>query len=149
MTQEHYVFSQQTPLDHYTADAFVVRCFDNRFWSVFHRFIKFAMGFKHIDLESVAGGAKIFSSPEQEGDRDFMLRELEKSIKLHHIKKVILFTHHDCGAYGGFAKFENNRDKQYAFHREEHQKAAAALHEKFPDMLIESYFIADQGIIRF
>lgn len=146
MSQE-YIFSYPTSLDHYTADAFVVRCFDNRFWRVFHKFTK-AQNLKHIDLESVAGGAKIFSSPEQEGDRDFMLRELEKSIKLHHTKKIMLFTHHDCGAYGGFEKFEDDAEKEFAFHTEEHKKAAAAIHEKFPDMAIETYFLDTEGIIK-
>ena len=142
-----YIFASPTSLDHYTADAFVVRCFDNRFWSVFHKFIK-AQNLNHIDLESVAGGAKIFSSPEQEGDRDFMLRELEKSIKLHHTKKVMLFTHHDCGAYGGFGKFENDKEKELVFHQEEHHKAVLAIHEKFPDMPVEAYFIDGQGIVK-
>jgi len=143
----HYIFSHPTSLDHYTADAFVVWCFDNRFWDVFHTFIK-ARNLKHIDLESVAGGAKIFSSPEQEGDRDFMLRELEKSIKLHHTKKVMLFTHHDCGAYGGFGKFENNVEQEFAFHAKEHGKAANAIHEKFHDTPIETYFTDDRGIVK-
>ncbi|MBI4224716.1 MAG: hypothetical protein HY617_00120 [Candidatus Sungbacteria bacterium] len=141
-----YIFSYPTSLDHYTADAFVVRCFDNRFWSVFHKCIK-AQGLKHIDLESVAGGAKIFSSPEQEGDRDFMLRELEKSIKLHHTKKIMLFTHHDCGAYGGFGTFENNTEQEFAFHTEEHRKATAAIRGRFPDLPVESYFMDEQGIV--
>lgn len=145
MTRE-YIFSYPTSLDHYAADAFVVRCFDNRFWGVFHKFIK-AQGLKYIDLESVAGGAKIFSSPEQEGDRDFMLRELEKSLKLHHTKKVMLFTHHDCGAYGGFTKFEHDAEKEIAFHAEEHRKATAAICERFPDLSIEVYFMDEQGVI--
>lgn len=146
MTRE-YIFSYPTSLDHYAADAFVVRCFDNRFWGVFHKFIK-AQGIKHIDLESVAGGTKIFSSPEQEGDRDFMFRELEKSIKLHHTKKAMIFTHHDCGAYGGFGKFENDAEKEFAFHAEEHNKAVKTIHGRFKDIMIETYFIDDQGIIK-
>lgn len=143
-----YIFTHPTSLDHYTADAFVLRCFDNRFWSVFHKFLK-AQGLNHIDLESVAGGAKIFSSPEQKGDRGFMLRELDKSLTLHHSKKVMLFTHHDCGAYGGFGKFESDREKEFIFHAEEHRKASAAIHEGFPDISVESYFITDQGIVIF
>lgn len=142
-----YIFSYPTSLDHYAADAFVVRCFDNRFWRAFHKFIK-AQELNHIDLESVAGGGKIFSSPEQEGDCDFMLRELEKSIKLHHTKKVMLFTHHDCGAYGGFVSFGSDAEKEFAFHQVEHRKAIAAIHERFADMLVESYFIDEQGIIK-
>lgn len=146
MTHE-YIFSHPTSLDHYTADAFAVRCFDNRFWSVFHRFIK-TQNLKQIDLESVAGGAKIFSSPEQESDRDFMLRELEKSIKLHHAKKIMLFTHHDCGAYGGFGKFENDAEREFAFHEEEHRKAVEAIHGRFSNMTIENYFLDGRGVMK-
>lgn len=148
MSEERkYIFQERVPLDHYVADAFVVRCFDNRFWGVFHKFIK-AQGLQHIDLESVAGGAKIFSSPEQKGDRDFMLRELKKSVKLHHTKKVMLFTHHDCGAYGGFGKFENDPEKELPFHREQHEWAVNAIREVFPDMEIETYFIDANGVMR-
>lgn len=142
-----YIFSHPTSLDHYVADAFVVRCFDNRFWGVFHKFIK-AQGMKHIDLESVAGGAKIFSSPEQEGDLDFMLRELEKSIKLHHTKKVMLFTHHDCGAYGGFMRFENSTEQELAFHKEGHRKAMEVIRGRFQNIMVETYFIDNRGIIK-
>lgn len=141
------IFSYRTDLTHYTADAFVVRCFDNRFWPVFHKFIK-SLGMNHIDLESVAGGAKIFASPEQERDRDFMTRELEKSIRLHHTKKVMLFTHHDCGAYGGSARFEGDAARQHAFHEEELHKAEAYTREKFPALGIETYFIDTEGIMK-
>lgn len=140
-----YVFQYKTPLDHYTAEAFVTRCFDDRFWRAFKNFLK-TRGTKHIDPESVAGGAKIFSSPEKESDRDFMLRELEKSIRLHHTQKVMLFTHHDCGAYGGFGRFENNREKELEFHTREHQKARDIIRERFPDLAIECYFIDDRGV---
>ena len=143
-----YEFEFPTNLEHYTAEAFVVRCFDDRFWKVFKRFLK-SQGRHHIDPESVAGGAKVLASPEKDGDRDFMLRELEKSIRLHHTKRVMLFTHHDCGAYGGIAKFKGMRSDELAFHQEEHQKARDAISKHFPDLAVESYFIDDKGVIKF
>lgn len=143
----NYIFPYETSLDHYTAEAFVVRCFDDRFWKAFKHFLK-SQGIKHIDPESVAGGTKIFSSPEKETDRDFMLRELEKSIRLHHTKKVVLFTHHDCGAYGGFSRFDNDREKELTFHASEHKKAREILRERFPDLAVENYFIDDKGALR-
>jgi len=142
-----YVFTQPSSLDHYTAQVFVVRCFDDRFFKTFKNFLK-ERGITQLDHESVAGGAKIFSSPEKEGDRDFMLRELEKSIQLHHTAKVMLFTHHDCGAYGGFAKFENDREKEFEFHKQEHGKARAIITSRFPEIALETYFIDENGIAR-
>lgn len=141
-----YSYPEKSSLAHYTADVFVVRCFDNRFWKTFKHFMK-NLGFRDLDPESVAGGAKIFASPEKEGDRDFMLRELEKSIKLHHTKRVMLFTHQECGAYGGKERFKN-LDKEFEFHTEEHKKAKKVILDRFPELRVESYFINEDGIIK-
>ena len=142
-----YIFHHSSDLNHYTAEAFTLRCFDDRFWKAFKNFLK-EQGYKHIDPESVAGGAKILSSPEKESDREFMLREIEKSIQLHHTQKVMLFTHYDCGAYGGLARFQGNGDEQLAFHQAELAKAKAAVLEKFLDIAVETYFIDAAGIIK-
>ena len=145
MIDRKYIFRHESDFTHYTADAFVVRCFDNRFWPAFHRYIK-SLGLKHIDVESVAGGAKIFSSPEKAGDRGFMLRELEKSIHLHHTKKVILFTHQDCGAYGGSARFSGDQEEKN-FHTRELRGAEEIVSKEFPNLVIETYFIDKEGIV--
>jgi len=145
--QISYAFRYPSDLGHYTAEAFVVRCFDDRFWKTFKNFLK-QEGVQHIDPESVAGGAKVIASPEKESDREFMLRELEKSILLHHVKKVMLFTHYDCGAYGGLARFNGNEAEQFAFHQTELAKAKAAVQEKFPEIPVETYFIDAAGVIK-
>lgn len=144
--KNNYLFRFDTPLEHYTAEAFVVRCFDDRFWKAFKNFLR-SQGILHIDPESVAGGAKIFASPEKESDRDFMLRELEKSIRLHGTKRVMLFTHHDCGAYGGIARF-GAPEREIAFHQEEHGKAKEAILLRFADLIIENYFVDADGVMR-
>lgn len=142
-----YIFRHKSSLDHYTAQAFVLRCFDDRFWKVFKNFLK-ARGLRRIDPESVAGGAKILASPEKESDRDFMLREIEKSVRLHHTKKVMLFTHYDCGAYGGLPRFGGDTEKQFAFHQQELQKAKDAVAGAFPEMQVETYFIDKEGAVK-
>lgn len=144
--QKKYIFSHSAAKHHYTADTFVIRCFDNRFWKTFKRFLR-ELGLKDIDPESVAGGAKVLSSPEKKGDRDFMLRELAKSIKLHGTKKVMLFAHHDCGAYGGVARFGGNEKKEFVFHVAEHRKARAIIKKHFPKLKVDTYFIDTEGVI--
>ncbi len=145
--QKKYIFTYTTDTGHYQAGAFAVRCFDNRFWRSFREFMHHE-GLGHIDAESVAGGAKIFASPEKEGDQDFMLRELEKSIALHRTTRVMLFTHSDCGAYGGFQRFNGNTEEELDFHKGEHQKARVCIQEHFPELTVETYFIDPQGVIR-
>lgn len=142
-----HIYIEKSTLDHYSADAFMVRCVDNRFWKVSKHFVK-DLGFKHVDPKSPAGGAKVFSSPFEESDKDHYLRELAVSVKLHHVKRVMLFTHHDCGAYGGFGKFNNDPNVEFEFHSQEHKKAAAVIRKKFPELEVETYFMDNQGIIK-
>ena len=147
MSERNYVFRQESNLEHYEAEPFVVACVDDRFSKVRADFLE-SLEIEHIDPKTPAGGAKVFSSPFESTDRDHYLRELEISIKHHKVKKVMLFTHHDCAAYGGFGKFENDEDKELSFHAEEHKKAASVIKERFPDIEIEAYFQDGHGIVR-
>lgn len=142
-----YVFKHESSLEHYVADAFMVCCVDDRFGGVLNEFIK-ELGFGHVDKKSPAGGVKLFASPEKESDREYMFREMAISIKLHNVKKVMLFSHHDCGAYGGFKAFHNHAGDELKFHQSEHKKAVDILRQHFPELVVETYFIDEKGIIK-
>ncbi|MDE1970303.1 MAG: hypothetical protein KGI50_01870 [Patescibacteria group bacterium] len=145
---QDYIFKEESDLEHYDASAFALRCFDNRFWIVFKHLIKGDETLDHIDLESTAGGAKVLASPEVESDREALLREIEKSVRLHHTPKVMLFNHIDCGAYGGSTRFNGNRDEELTFHVEELKRARAIVQERFPNLVVETYFIDEHGIMK-
>jgi len=145
--QPKYLFVQESKSDAYEAQALVLRCFDERFWQTTREFITF-MGVFRFDPVTVAGGAKVFASPEKEQDFDFIMREVEKSIRLHKTKRCLLFTHHDCGAYGGFERFNNNAEEEFRFHREEHQKIQKNILARFPDIKVETFFIDLTGVIK-
>jgi carbonic anhydrase len=89
--------------EHYTADACVVWCYDDRFYKLLKAFGK-QEGFAHIDLVKIAGGAKALAG-EASSDRDFVLNQIKTSTRLHGTKCVILMLHRDCGAYGGSKSF--------------------------------------------
>jgi len=145
--KKKYVFIHPTALAHYRAQAFIVRCFDDRFRGVFEKFLT-AKKIQHADVESVAGGAKIFASPERKSDREFMMRELKKSIRLHHTRRVMLFTHYDCGAYGGMQRFGNDRDKEFTYHVKGHRIGHEVIAEYFPEIKkIRTFFVNEKGII--
>jgi carbonic anhydrase len=97
--------------NHYTADACVVWCFDDRFSKLLEEFVK-ARGYKNYDLVKIAGGAKSLASPENETERFFVLKQIRTSINLHHTPKVILMCHEDCGAYGGKKEFSGDADER-------------------------------------
>ena len=144
--KREYVFTQESSLEHYEGD-FVVACVDDRFSKVREDFLE-SLGVEHKDPKTPAGGAKVFSSPFKESDTEHYLDELAISIKLHHSKKAILFAHHACGAYGGFQSFDNDAEKELAFHVAEHKKAKEVILERFPEIKVESYFFDQFGIVR-
>ena len=107
----------QTNKEHYHADACIVWCFDDRFTPVLNAFAK-VKNYQHYDLVRIAGGIKALASPDKESDREYVLKQIEISLKLHHAPKLVLMNHSDCGAYGGLQAFQNNETTE----KEEHIK---------------------------
>lgn len=97
--------------EHYRAQACVVWCLDDRFSKALNEFVK-NQGWQNYDLIKLAGGAKNLASPEKEADRDFVLRQIECSLRLHHTKEIVLMNHLDCGAYGGSKNFESEQTEK-------------------------------------
>jgi carbonic anhydrase len=135
-----------SPTQKYHCDAVVVACFDHRFDRVLRKFLK-RIHIKNPDPIIVAGGAKSLASPEHDSDRDFLLAQVEKSIRLHGTDRVILLLHSDCGAYGGLHKvFNDNEAAEVDHHRGELRRAHAALKAAFPMVTVECYFVDFAGV---
>src|SRR6202167_4604969 len=94
------VFHFDAPREKYHCDAAIVWCFDHRFQLGVTKFLK-RNGISNPDAIRIAGGAKSLASPELPGEREFVLEQIRKSIRLHGTTLVILMLHSDCGAYGG------------------------------------------------
>ena len=140
------VFHFDAPRGKYQCDAAILWCFDNRFDVGFGKFLK-RIGVEHSDPIKIAGGAKCLASPEQESDREFVLEQLRKSMRLHGTRKVILMVHSDCGAYGGLADgFHADARAEALHHHQELHRAAARLSEGIPDVEIEGYFVDFEDI---
>jgi len=140
------VFHFDAPRDKYHCDAAIVWCFDNRFELGFRKFLK-RIGVANSDPIKVAGGAKCLASPDQESEREFVMEQIRKSMRLHGTRRVILMLHSDCGAYGGLAAgFGNDPAAERAHHREELSRAADYLERAIPGVEIESYFVDFEGV---
>lgn len=140
------VFDFDAPRERYQCDAAILWCFDNRFDSGFYKFLK-GIGVVHSDPIKIAGGAKSLASPENESEREFVLDQIRKSIRLHDTKRVILMVHSDCGAYGGLAEgFHGDTDAESLHHQQELQRAAANLSAAIPGLEIQGYFVDFEGI---
>ncbi len=94
------ILNIESPRDHYLSKATVIWCFDDRFSEALEKFLAMTPEYQ-FDVVKIAGGVKQISSPENESDRDFILRQVAASIKLHKSEKVVLMAHTECGAYGG------------------------------------------------
>lgn len=139
------VFHFDTPHEQYTADAAVIMCFDLRFNLAFHKFLK-RIGAPNYDLIKVAGGAKCLASPETEAEREFVLDQIRKSIRLHKTQRVILMVHADCGAYGGAAAFDGKPADEAKHHAQELRRALDCLMAAIGDVKSEAYFVDFEGV---
>lgn len=140
------VFHFESPREKYRCDAAVLSCFDHRFDLGFRKFLKH-IGISSADPIKVAGGAKCLASPDREGDREFVLEQIRKSMRLHGTMRVILMVHSDCGAYGGLAgKFAGDARAEAKHHEGELACAAANLAEAIPGIDVQGYFVDFEGI---
>src|SRR5712691_1797371 len=140
------VFHFDAPREKYHCDAAIIWCFDNRFELGFRKFLK-RIGVFNSDPIKIAGGAKCLASPEHENDREFVLEQIRKSIRLHGTGRVILMLHSDCGAYGGLGGgFGGDARAEAEHHHAELQRAAENLRKAIPDIEIEAYFVDFEGV---
>ncbi|MBI4837096.1 MAG: hypothetical protein HY813_01665 [Candidatus Portnoybacteria bacterium] len=110
MSEQNQILLFNSPHGHYTADACIVWCFDDRFSGLLNEFVK-TKGYQNCDLIKIAGGAKTLASPKLEDERLFLLKQIRTSINLHGTKHVILMCHEDCGAYGGKQAFAGDEEE--------------------------------------
>jgi hypothetical protein len=139
------VFHFDAPREKYHCDAAIVWCFDNRFELGFRKFLK-RSGVVNSDPIKVAGGAKCLAEPEHNSERDFVLEQIRKSMRLHGTSRVILMLHSDCGAYGGLEIFDGDAAAEARHHHEELQRAAANLAAEIPGIRIDAYYVDFEGV---
>jgi hypothetical protein len=140
------VFHFDAPREKYHCDAAILWCFDNRFELGFRKFLK-RIGVAYSDPIKIAGGAKCLASPDLESERQFVLDQIRKSIRLHGTRRVILMVHSDCGAYGGLAgAFRGDAKAEAIHHERELQLAAANLRAAIPGIEVQGYFVDFEGI---
>jgi carbonic anhydrase len=139
------LFHFEAPREWYVCDAAIVSCFDSRFDVGFSKFLK-RLRITNPDPVRIAGGAKALASPDRDGDRDFVVEQLLKSVRLHGTKRIILMLHSDCGAYGRLARFKGDEAAEADHHQRELQRAAEYLRATIPGVEVEGYFVNFDGV---
>lgn len=139
------VFHFDSSPDHYTADAVVLTCFDQRIRTAVNKFLQ-KRGVARPDMIVVAGGAKTLASPANDCERDFVLEQFRLSILLHKPARAYLICHSDCGTYGGLKAFGNDANVEAEHHAQELKRAAGLLKQRFPELDVECFLVNFQGV---
>lgn len=89
------------------------------------------------DIITRAGGVSDLVRPDEDGEwlEKSLLRDIEVSIKLHHIKKIVLVAHQDCGAYNRHQL--NPGQEEIDFHFRDLVAAKVLLEARFSGIQIE------------
>lgn len=111
----------------HSCEAVVLCCIDFRFWRETLEFAEKELGLKDFDFPSLPGAAKAINEKS-----DLALGCVQVPCDLHHVKKIVIVNHADCGAYGGSSKFNGDSEAEQKFHEEELQKAKGIISEKYP-----------------
>jgi len=130
------LFHFDCPQEHYQADACVISCYDFRFDTQLRKFLK-RCGVATYDHVKIPGSVKAIASPDRDSDRDFVVGMVRTSVRLHNTRRLMLFAHNECGAYGGAGTDAIVADLV---------TAAASFANAEPKLQIESYFSDFDGV---
>lgn len=128
----------------HSCEAVVLACIDFRFWKETAQFVEKHLGITSYDFPKLPGAAKAINES-NEGD----ITNLCVSVPcdLHHVEKIVIINHSDCGAYGGVKVFENDSAREQAFHEEQLKKARAIMNQKYPgkEVILAYAKLVDEG----
>lgn len=110
------------------AKAIVITCIDFRLQDAINNWISENFPPRTFDRVAFAGGVK---------NLDIILGQIDIAVRLHHIWKVILINHEDCGAYGETGTSEK--------HAQDLKIAKKKIKELYPDLKIDLFYLHLDG----
>lgn len=114
--------------DHYNCEALIVTCIDYRFQHYIHEYLHKNFDPKTYDRVALAGAVQDF---------EYIMKQVDVSVRLHDIKRVVLINHENCGAYGEEGTIEK--------HSQDLKSAKEKILSKYPDLDVELYFLKLDG----
>ena len=115
-------------MENHSAEAIIVTCIDFRLQEYINKWISANFQPKTFDRVALGGGAK---------NLDIILSQIDIAVRLHHIKKVVLVNHEDCGAYGETGTSEK--------HAEDLKAARVKINTVYPNLEIQTYYLHLDG----
>lgn len=134
----------------HTAEALLLSCMDYRLIDDIARYMDgrgMTNQYDHIVLAGAALGA--LTDYCKEWNKTFW-EHLKIASDLHHIKKVILMDHRDCGAYKVILKADFSKDQQMEtrIHGKFLRDLMVAVHKRYPELEVERLLMNLDGTVQ-
>ncbi len=134
----------------HTTEALLLSCMDYRLIDDITRYMDgrgLTNQYDHIVLAGASLGA--LTSNFKDWNQTFW-EHLKISSDLHHIKKVILMDHRDCGAYKVILKADFSKDPQLEtrIHGKFLRDLMVAIHKRYPELEVERLLMNLDGTVQ-
>ncbi len=125
------------------AKALVLSCIDFRFVDGEKNFLNTKSLDNSYDWLTLAGASLALAGFPKPAETETFWDHLDLSYRLHHIQKVIILDHQDCGAYATFidANLTQNPQKEEQIHQQYLSQAYQSIKQKYPQLEVELYWI--------
>ena len=123
--------------------AMVLSCIDPRFQPIVYNYLKKKNLIRKYSSFTIAGASLGVTATKFKKWHKTFWDNIETSIKLHHIKKLIIVNHRDCGVakiINGKNFFSNEIETK--IHKESFQKIKKLFKKKYPKLNIELNIIS-------
>ena len=132
-------------------EAMVLSCMDPRFQKPVHKYLDKKKLTRKFSAFTIAGGSIGVTNKKFKKWHSTFWGNLETSINLHKINKLIVINHKDCGAAkiaNGNKEFSPVNEKK--IHKESFSKIKKQIKKKFPKLKVELNLISlDSKITKF
>ena len=130
-----------------SAEALALTCIDFRLVDDGIRFLDSLHLTKEYDQVALAGASLAAVSPKFPSSNAAFWDHVDIAKSLHHIKKIVVLDHRDCGAFKvAFGKnFAGEHNAETAQHKTVMAQMKAELAKKHPDLGAEFYLMALGG----
>jgi hypothetical protein len=131
------------------AQALVLSCIDFRFLNYQRSFLNKQNLDQAYDWVALAGASLALTGFPYPAEAETFWDQLALSKQLHNINRVIIFDHQDCGAYAQVNPLPfGDRQAEENFHSGYLHQAEAQIRERYPDLIVELYFVDLTGQVK-
>ncbi len=123
------------------AKALILSCIDFRFLTAERYFLKNKNLTGKYDWTALAGASLAIAGFPHPSDAEAFWDQLDISYKLHHIHKVIIIDHQDCGAYATMidANLSKDPERELQVHSDYLNRAYWLIRNRYPNIDVELY----------